>query len=130
MNHISFYSLEIQLLLYSPTSIIFARSVLMIFQETLFLWVTIHLNLKSKLIVNIYSTKFKKKLFSYIANKIADIIIVHAYCFILFRPINKSEFIEKKNDILDKEPFVECQDCGRKLHQICVLHNESIWRGG
>ena len=47
-----------------------------------------------------------------------------------FRPINKSEFIEKKNDILDKEPFVECQDCGRKLHQICVLHNESIWRSG
>ena len=40
------------------------------------------------------------------------------------------EFIEKKNDILDKEPFVECQDCGRKLHQICVLHNESIWRSG
>ena len=35
-----------------------------------------------------------------------------------FRPISKSEFIEKKNDILDKEPFVECQDCGRKLHQI------------
>ena len=47
-----------------------------------------------------------------------------------FRPINKSEFIEKKNDILDKEPFVECQDCGRKLHKICVLHNESIWRSG
>ena len=42
----------------------------------------------------------------------------------------KCIFIEKKNDILDKEPFVECQDCGRKLHQICVLHNESIWRSG
>ncbi|GIY41122.1 CREB-binding protein [Caerostris extrusa] len=35
-----------------------------------------------------------------------------------------------KNDHLEQEPFVECTDCGRKLHQICVLHFEVIWPEG
>ena len=26
--------------------------------------------------------------------------------------------------------FVECKDCGRKMHQICVLHYEVIWPSG
>ncbi|XP_017339139.1 histone acetyltransferase p300 isoform X3 [Ictalurus punctatus] len=41
--------------------------------------------------------------------------------------INKDQFEKKKNDTLDPELFVECMDCGRKMHQICVLHNDTIW---
>ncbi|KAJ8263930.1 hypothetical protein GJAV_G00143190, partial [Gymnothorax javanicus] len=41
--------------------------------------------------------------------------------------INKEQFEKKKNDTLDPELFVECTDCGRKMHQICVLHNDTIW---
>uniref|UniRef100_A0A671RRP6 histone acetyltransferase n=1 Tax=Sinocyclocheilus anshuiensis TaxID=1608454 RepID=A0A671RRP6_9TELE len=41
--------------------------------------------------------------------------------------ISKEQFEKKKNDILDPEPFVECKDCGRKMHQICVLHYDVIW---
>uniref|UniRef100_A0A8D2ZK14 histone acetyltransferase n=1 Tax=Scophthalmus maximus TaxID=52904 RepID=A0A8D2ZK14_SCOMX len=26
--------------------------------------------------------------------------------------------------------FVECKDCGRKMHQICALHYETIWPSG
>lgn len=26
--------------------------------------------------------------------------------------------------------FVECKDCGRKMHQICVLHYDVIWPSG
>nr|NVI76000.1 nejire [Cucujiformia] len=37
---------------------------------------------------------------------------------------------EMKNDHLEMEAFVHCNDCGRKLHQICVLHNENIWPQG
>ncbi|XP_037113002.1 CREB binding protein b isoform X1 [Syngnathus acus] len=44
--------------------------------------------------------------------------------------ISKEQFEKKKNDMLDSEPFVECQDCGRKMHQICVLHYEVIWPSG
>ncbi|XP_062859186.1 histone acetyltransferase p300 isoform X2 [Trichomycterus rosablanca] len=44
--------------------------------------------------------------------------------------INKEQFEKKKNDTLDPELFVECLDCGRKMHQICVLHNETIWPAG
>uniref|UniRef100_I3KUK1 histone acetyltransferase n=1 Tax=Oreochromis niloticus TaxID=8128 RepID=I3KUK1_ORENI len=44
--------------------------------------------------------------------------------------INKDQFEKKKNDTLDPELFVECMDCGRKMHQICVLHNETIWPEG
>ena len=47
-----------------------------------------------------------------------------------FSHVKKEEFHEKKNDLLELEPFVTCVDCGRKLHQVCVLHNENIWRNG
>ena len=44
--------------------------------------------------------------------------------------IKKSQFTEMKNDALDLEPLVECLDCGRKQHQICVLYMETIWPQG
>eukprot|EP00066_Takifugu_rubripes_P014009 XP_011603275.1 PREDICTED: histone acetyltransferase p300-like isoform X2 [Takifugu rubripes] len=44
--------------------------------------------------------------------------------------INKDQFEKKKNDTLDPELFVECLDCGRRMHQICVLHHETIWPSG
>ncbi|XP_028267788.1 CREB binding protein b isoform X5 [Parambassis ranga] len=44
--------------------------------------------------------------------------------------ISKDQFEKKKNDMLDAEPFVECKDCGRKMHQICVLHYDVIWPTG
>ncbi|XP_051987706.1 histone acetyltransferase p300-like isoform X2 [Xyrauchen texanus] len=44
--------------------------------------------------------------------------------------INKDQFQKKKNDTLDPELLLECSDCGRKMHQICVLHNETIWPSG
>lgn len=44
--------------------------------------------------------------------------------------IKKEEFKEMKNDHLEQEPFVSCNDCGRKVHQICVLHTENIWPQG
>ncbi|XP_022538658.2 histone acetyltransferase p300 isoform X1 [Astyanax mexicanus] len=44
--------------------------------------------------------------------------------------INKDQFQKKRNDTLDPELFVECNDCCRKMHQICVLHNETIWPSG
>ncbi|XP_013768849.1 histone acetyltransferase p300 isoform X2 [Pundamilia nyererei] len=44
--------------------------------------------------------------------------------------ISKDQFEKKKNDTLDPELFVECMDCGRKMHQICVLHNDTIWPEG
>ena len=44
--------------------------------------------------------------------------------------IPKNQFVECKNDHLDMEPFVDCRDCGRKFHQICVLHMDTIWPEG
>ncbi|XP_066489479.1 histone acetyltransferase p300 [Tiliqua scincoides] len=44
--------------------------------------------------------------------------------------INKDQFSKRKNDTLDPEQFVECIECGRKMHQICVLHHEIIWPSG
>ncbi|XP_075038885.1 histone acetyltransferase p300 isoform X2 [Mixophyes fleayi] len=44
--------------------------------------------------------------------------------------ISKDQFSKRKNDTLDPEQYVECLDCGRKMHQICVLHNETIWPTG
>ncbi|XP_045763305.1 histone lysine acetyltransferase CREBBP isoform X10 [Maniola jurtina] len=41
--------------------------------------------------------------------------------------IKKDQFKEMKNDHLEQEPFVVCMDCGRKQHQICVLHHDQIW---
>jgi E1A/CREB-binding protein len=42
--------------------------------------------------------------------------------------ISKDQFKTTKNDILEVEPMVECTDCGRRVHQVCVLHFEQIWR--
>ena len=44
--------------------------------------------------------------------------------------IPKNQFVECKNDHLDPEPFVECKECGRKSHQICVLHLDAVWPEG
>ncbi|XP_077308681.1 histone acetyltransferase p300 [Lithobates pipiens] len=44
--------------------------------------------------------------------------------------INKEQFSKQKNDTLEPEQFVDCLDCGRKMHQICVLHNDTIWPTG
>uniref|UniRef100_A0A8C3BWB5 histone acetyltransferase n=1 Tax=Cairina moschata TaxID=8855 RepID=A0A8C3BWB5_CAIMO len=52
------------------------------------------------------------------------------YCLFFHSTINKEQFSKRKNDTLDPELFVECIECGRKMHQICVLHNEIIWPSG
>lgn len=44
--------------------------------------------------------------------------------------IPKSQFTEAKNDHLDLEPFLQCKECKRKLHQVCVLHLDQIWPEG
>ena len=44
--------------------------------------------------------------------------------------IRKPEFVKAKNNEFEPEPFVECQECGRKLHTVCVLHMDSIWPNG
>ena len=44
--------------------------------------------------------------------------------------VSKTQFTEARNDHLDHEPFVECKDCGRKLHQICVCHVDTIYTEG
>lgn len=44
--------------------------------------------------------------------------------------IAKNQFTELKNDHLDLEPFIDCRECGRKLHEICVVHFSSIWPEG
>ncbi|XP_065566300.1 CREB-binding protein-like [Artemia franciscana] len=44
--------------------------------------------------------------------------------------VQKSEFVEMKNDVQELEQWVNCSDCGRKLHKICVLHFEAIWTSG
>ncbi|XP_025086148.1 CREB-binding protein-like isoform X2 [Pomacea canaliculata] len=44
--------------------------------------------------------------------------------------IKKDQFERLKNDQLDYEPFVDCQECGRKWHQICALYFEPIWPQG
>ncbi|XP_052796528.1 histone lysine acetyltransferase CREBBP-like isoform X2 [Mya arenaria] len=44
--------------------------------------------------------------------------------------VPKSQFEKMKNDVLEMEPFVDCDECGRKLHKICVLHFEPIWNNG
>ena len=44
--------------------------------------------------------------------------------------VSKSQFVELKNDHLDLEPFIECKECGRMLHQVCVIHLDQIWPEG
>jgi len=38
--------------------------------------------------------------------------------------------VELEWDVVFVYRFVECGDCGRKLHQICVLHLDAIWPNG
>ncbi|ESN92560.1 hypothetical protein HELRODRAFT_95876, partial [Helobdella robusta] len=44
--------------------------------------------------------------------------------------IKKGQFVREKNDKLDHEQFVNCKECDRKMHKICVLHMENIWPEG
>ena len=48
--------------------------------------------------------------------------------FYLCRHIPKDQFKSAKNDVLEPEPFIDCEDCGRSLHQVCVLHFDQISR--
>ncbi|QQP38249.1 CREB binding protein, partial [Caligus rogercresseyi] len=57
-------------------------------------------------------------------------IPIYFICALYSRQIPKHEFVEKKNDVLEREPFVICGDCNRKLHQVCVLHHDNIWTNG
>ncbi|KAL8561590.1 hypothetical protein ACOMHN_024826 [Nucella lapillus] len=40
--------------------------------------------------------------------------------------IKKDQFEKLKNDQLDHEPFIDCQDCGRSWHQICALYLDQL----
>ncbi|XP_065885068.1 CREB-binding protein-like isoform X2 [Dysidea avara] len=44
--------------------------------------------------------------------------------------IEKSLFIEMKNNSIEKEPMVSCVHCGRRMHRICVLYFEPLWPEG
>ena len=44
------------------------------------------------------------------------------------QPISKEKFIRKKNDEKDPEQFLNCKQCGRQNHEICVLHKKEIWK--
>ena len=92
-------------------------------------------------------------IYSNIALLIYDYLIIIIFNNFIYRKIEKSEFTKEKNDKLDYEPlvleviknylkyicivinsmiyrFVECDDCGRNHHTICVLHSEQIWPNG
>ena len=53
------------------------------------------------------------------------LLIWWQWCF--FFPIFK-EHTDEAN--VCRCRFIECKDCGRKMHQICVLHHEIIWPSG
>ena len=42
--------------------------------------------------------------------------------------IAKDKFVKKKNDEKEQEQFINCKSCGRKNHEICVLHKKEIWK--
>ena len=42
------------------------------------------------------------------------------------RKVKKEEFNFATNNRVEKEEMVECEDCGRKFHQVCVLHLQNI----
>src|ERR1700748_1671325 len=48
----------------------------------------------------------------------------------MYRMIPKTEFVQCKNDQIDAEPFIWCQRCDRKWHQICAQHDDKIYPGG
>ena len=41
--------------------------------------------------------------------------------------VKKSLFTQMKNDHEEPEAFVQCEECGRKWHQICALYMEQIF---
>lgn len=44
--------------------------------------------------------------------------------------IETSKFTGMKNGHWKLKPMVDCRDCGRRLHQICALHDDTILPGG
>lgn len=44
------------------------------------------------------------------------------------RMVAKTEFKRCKNDQVEYEPFIHCQYCGRKWHNICALYNDKVTR--
>lgn len=58
------------------------------------------------------------------------VILCFSFLSLSLSQIKKDQFKEMKNDHLELEPFLDCLDCGRKQHQICVLYLEQIWPGG
>ncbi|XP_025920757.1 histone acetyltransferase p300 isoform X2 [Apteryx rowi] len=51
------------------------------------------------------------------------------FCEKCFNEI-QGESVSLGDDPSQPQTFVECIECGRKMHQICVLHNEIIWPSG
>lgn len=47
-----------------------------------------------------------------------------------FSSIVKERFVGKVNNCSEEEPFVQCVDCNRKHHQVCVLYFEEMWSYG
>ncbi|XP_065220138.1 histone lysine acetyltransferase CREBBP-like isoform X2 [Planococcus citri] len=41
--------------------------------------------------------------------------------------IKKNQFVKATNSVPEMEPFVECLDCGRRSHQICVMYMDQMW---
>ena len=44
----------------------------------------------------------------------------------MLRRVRKQDFKLAVNNRVENEAMVECEDCGRKHHQVCVLHHSSI----
>ncbi|KAF4022996.1 hypothetical protein G4228_014633 [Cervus hanglu yarkandensis] len=51
------------------------------------------------------------------------------FCEKCFNEI-QGESVSLGDDPSQPQTFVECTECGRKMHQICVLHHEIIWPSG
>lgn len=52
------------------------------------------------------------------------------FFFYFLSHLRKDQFTKVKNNIGTPEPFIDCQDCGRRQHKICVLYSEKIWLNG
>jgi hypothetical protein len=42
--------------------------------------------------------------------------------------VSKADFVEKINNHLEPEPFVECGECGRLNHKICAMWHDGLDR--
>ena len=59
----------------------------------------------------------------------SDVCDFHRFLLIrhsALRRVQKEEFKQATNNRVEMEEMVECEDCGRKLHQVCVLHLQNI----